>query len=262
MTNFIEEGVIMGYIYKITNKVNGKIYIGQTMQSVEKRFKEHINAAKTKYSGNRYALQHAILKYGEDAFTIEVLGEYPEELLDEMEIMFIQEFNSLKPNGYNITLGGCGTRGYKHTDETKRLLTQNLHKRWDTMTPEEYEDACRKRSEALKGIPKSDEHKRKLSELAKQRTGEKNPFYGKKHTEETKRKIAEKAKGRDNGMGQPIKCVKDGVEMTFPSINKAAIWLMENGYAKSRNACSIVGTIQESVNGDCKRYGFKWFLVE
>lgn len=252
----------MGYIYKITNKINGKIYIGQTVQAVEKRFISHVSAAKSKYTRNKYAIHHAISKYGEDAFDVEVLGEYPEELLDEMESFFIREYNSLKPNGYNLTDGGCGTRGYKHTEETRAFLTQNLHKRWREMTDEEYAEACKKRSEVLKGVPKSAEHRRKLSEVAKRRTGEKNPFYGRKHTEETKRRIAEKAKGRDNGMGKPVKGISADLEISFRSINMAAVWLMENGYTKSKNPCSIVGTIQESVKGGCVRYGFKWFLNE
>lgn len=251
----------MGFIYKITNRVNGKIYIGQTMKTVEGRFSEHIRTAKNKGTKNVYALHHAIRKHGADAFTVETLGEYPEDRLDEMEIYYIAKYNSFKPNGYNITEGGCGTRGYKHTEETRKFLTQNLYKRWNNMTPEEYEEACRKRSEALKGLPKSKEHRQKMSEIASQRTGEKNAFYGKTHTEETRRKIGEASKGRKSVRNIPIKCVKDGVSKEFNSYMEASLWLIANGYTKSKNRTSVTTTIKEGIECGGKRYGFNWYLV-
>ena len=86
-------------VYKITNLDNGKIYIGQTKFTIEKRFKEH---AKTKSH-----IGDAIRKYGEEQFDLEVLAtcETREEAY-ELEIAFVEFFDCMAPNGYNLTEGG------------------------------------------------------------------------------------------------------------------------------------------------------------
>lgn len=100
-----------GYIYLIVNKVNGKQYIGQTTQSIEKRFKRHIYDAKGNYT-NMY-LHKAMRKYGEDNFLIWQIDliEHNEkhELmtnLNTLEKYYIAEYNTLSPYGYNLTKGG------------------------------------------------------------------------------------------------------------------------------------------------------------
>ena len=86
-------------VYKITNLDNGKIYVGQTKFTVDKRFKEH--AKSESYIGK------AIRKYGEEQFDLEVLAtcETREEAY-ELEIAFIEFFDCMAPNGYNLTAGG------------------------------------------------------------------------------------------------------------------------------------------------------------
>ena len=96
-----------GIIYKITNLVNGKIYIGQTIQKIENRFQAHVQQA---YSKNKpkYYLHNAILKYGEDNFIIEQIdkAETVEEL-NQLEIMYIKFYKTNNPHyGYNMTKGG------------------------------------------------------------------------------------------------------------------------------------------------------------
>ena len=89
-----------GIVYKLTNTVNGKNYIGQTRRSIAKRFKEHCYA--------KSAIGQAIREYGKDRFTKEILAvcESKEEL-DACEIRFIAEYKSNDPNfGYNRTEGG------------------------------------------------------------------------------------------------------------------------------------------------------------
>ena len=88
----------MGSIYKITNTVNQKHYIGQTIHDAEKtRIRDHFNYA---YRSN-IILSRAIEKYGKDAFTHEILhdGIIP-ALLDSYEIEAIKKFNTVVPNGY------------------------------------------------------------------------------------------------------------------------------------------------------------------
>ncbi len=113
-----------GVIYKLTNKINGKPYVGQTTRTPEERFIDHKHC-KTSNIGR------AIRKHGEKNFTIEVLEECEtREQLNEREKFWIAFFNSKVPNGYNCTDGG--ESGWKIAD-------------------------------ALGGIPKSTAHREKLS---------------------------------------------------------------------------------------------------
>lgn len=96
----------MAYIYQITNDVNGKIYIGKTEFSIEKRFKEHCRDRNKRNLENR-PLYRAMNKYGIEHFHIELIEEteYPEE----REVYWIEQKGSFK-NGYNATLGGDGKK--------------------------------------------------------------------------------------------------------------------------------------------------------
>lgn len=100
----------MGYIYKITNTLNGKIYIGQTVKSVQKRFTQHKNNANKPYF-SQIVLYKAINKYGFENFQCETLEEVPNEKLDEREKYWIEYYDSYF-NGYNSTLGGRATQLY------------------------------------------------------------------------------------------------------------------------------------------------------
>lgn len=92
-----------GYIYKITNKVNGKSYIGQTRYTIEFRWRQHLHKKDNTYFHN------AIRKYGADNFIVEKLEECDIEDLNEKEIYYIAKYNTFKA-GYNLTIGGDGNR--------------------------------------------------------------------------------------------------------------------------------------------------------
>lgn len=95
-----------GYIYKITNQINGKVYIGQTKRPIKQRWWEHKNASKNKNNpGYDYPLYRAFRKYGIHNFKIEEIEKCTYDKLDEREIYWIKYFNSFH-NGYNLTLGG------------------------------------------------------------------------------------------------------------------------------------------------------------
>ena len=96
----------MATIYKIKNIVNKKIYIGQTINDINKRFKKHISQVNCKNICS--ALYAAFKKYGEHNFIIEsiVCGDYTKDELNELEILYIKKYNSLSPNGYNLQSGG------------------------------------------------------------------------------------------------------------------------------------------------------------
>ena len=122
-------------IYKITNKINGKAYIGQTIQDVEKRWRRHCSNCE-----NKSAISKAIKKYGKDNFTFEVIEENIDniELLNSLEVHYISVLNTMYPSGYNLMLGGDNRT---LSDETRKKM-----------------------SEAKKEKPMSDEHKQKIRE--------------------------------------------------------------------------------------------------
>lgn len=95
-----------GKIYVIRNKINDKVYIGQTTMTVQSRFQHHLSS---KPESHHYqAILCAIRKHGKENFWVETLVEGIEthEELDRLEEKYIAEFNSMKPNGYNLCPGG------------------------------------------------------------------------------------------------------------------------------------------------------------
>ncbi len=97
---------MIGYIYKITNDINNKVYIGKTLKSITKRFAEHIHESTRKRSEKR-PLYMAMNKYGIEHFFIELIEEVDSSILEEREIYWIQQYNSYH-YGYNATYGGDG----------------------------------------------------------------------------------------------------------------------------------------------------------
>ena len=116
-------------VYKITNQINGKVYIGITTGSIQKRWREHKCAAN---KGNQLPLYKAIRRYGYEAFLIEQLSTADRlEDLKAQEVKFIKEFGSFYAdgNGYNMTDGGDGVnfinraRGEK---SVRAVLTEEI----------------------------------------------------------------------------------------------------------------------------------------
>lgn len=138
----------MGFIYKITNTINNKIYIGQTTKTIQERFNNHIK--KAKQHTNRY-LYDAMNKYGYEKFIIEKIEEINNDKLDEREIFWISFYHSNNPQfGYNMTIGGGGGDTW----------TNNPHK----------EETSKKISEANKGHHRiSKQQHQKMINLAKQK---------------------------------------------------------------------------------------------
>lgn len=98
----------MGQIYKITNLINNKVYIGQTKYTAELRLQGHLRDM-TRPEKSEYPLYRAFRKYGLQNFRLDILEDCPNDSLDEREIHYIKFYNTYY-NGYNQTLGGQGTR--------------------------------------------------------------------------------------------------------------------------------------------------------
>jgi len=116
-----------GDIYKATCKTNNKNYIGQAKKfqgkfsdkwGYEKRWKSHIYEALYSKSDHCSLLNNAIRKYGPENFIIELIDEAnDQDELDDLETKYIEEYNCLVPNGYNLDTGG--KKGYTVSQETK-----------------------------------------------------------------------------------------------------------------------------------------------
>lgn len=140
------------YIYKITNTINNKIYIGQHKVRPNERLRD--------YMGKGLAIREAYKKYGRSNFTKEIL-EYIEDdtkhlRVSERERFWIKQLNSKVPNGYNISDGGEG--GCSKEAALKGALTRKKN------NYKHSEETKLKQSEAKKGIPFSETHKKHLSE--------------------------------------------------------------------------------------------------
>jgi group I intron endonuclease len=137
-------------IYFITNKINGKIYVGLTSEGV-KRWNKHLKTAAggpIKCAPSYSYIHKAINKYGADNFSFDIIEEHQTiDELKEAEIFWISYLKQIGVQLYNLTDGGDGILGYKYTDAQKQAL-----------------------SDRMKGIF----------------AGDKNPFFGQKHTDETK----------------------------------------------------------------------------
>jgi len=146
-------------IYKATNKINGKSYIGQTIFSLKERKGKHINETLNR-KDNIY-FHNAMRKHGFSNFTWKILHDNITNIddLNRLEIFYIGYYDTFK-NGYNLTEGGDGSVGYVHLAETKKKM-----------------------SAGRKGMKYSDEAKKRLSESRK---GKRSPMYGKKHSDKSK----------------------------------------------------------------------------
>jgi group I intron endonuclease len=163
----------MAIIYKITNTINNKSYIGFTVKSAEHRLKIHIRSAQ---SGWNSILHKAIRKYGKENFIVEVLEESDDEkfLLNEREQYYIEKYDTFN-NGYNMTLGGEGSSGFKHKSETKKLISDQYKERWKN--PDFLEK--QKNNPRMKDKKHSEETKKKM----------KNKRFN--HTQATKQILSE-----------------------------------------------------------------------
>lgn len=122
----------IGEIYKITNLVNNKIYIGKTKKYYKsslfgyiKRFDNHINSA---FSNSKFndcpRLYNAIRKYGKEKFKVELICESSLDEIDTLEIKYIEEFNSTNRKiGYNIALGGGGRSVVNISEEIRNKIS-------------------------------------------------------------------------------------------------------------------------------------------
>ena len=240
-------------IYLITNTVNNKKYVGQVVKhrGYLVRYKEHLNAAKY---ANTKLLTNAIKKYGKNNFSVQLIADdVAENVIDEKERSYISYFNTFYENnaGYNMTVGGQGSHGYKFTSSDKEKISAASLEHWKKLRndPKKFAERNSKISSKMTGKPKSEIAKKHQREAAKKRfETECGTFTGKAHTQKTKQLIAEK-NGNPVGMydkntGKLIK--------TFISATEASRYLNENNLTTNKSAFSRIITVCKEVKGQGK----------
>lgn len=190
-------------IYKVVNKVNNKVYIGQTVGSLDRRKAVHFSSA---VSDSNLPFYRSIRKYGKDNFDwIEVEKCGTIEELNGREEYWIRKLNTVSPNGYNLQGGGLNKFHHK---ETKIKMSKAKQGKKHPMYGKELPEKTKiKIGKAHKGRIFSEQHRRKISET---KQGENHPMYGKaawnrgkNHTEKTKIKMKENH-ANVNGENNPL----------------------------------------------------------
>lgn len=242
-------------IYKIINDANSLIYIGCTTKSIEKRFREHLTASDVK-SNDFY---RAIRDIGKEHFHVELIehGE-DDDIRYERERYFISKYNSNDERyGYNRTIGGLGTIGYEFTDEARRKISLGNMGRKPT------QKMLDRISKLNKGKHLSKECRDKISKsrLGKY-TGKDNPFFGKHHTDETKKKILKSKK--ELGLLRAVigTNTSDGSVVEFDSLADAARFVID---IRGGKLSTVISHIGNSIVGRYKSksaYGYKWAYKE
>jgi group I intron endonuclease len=206
-------------IYKITNKINGKVYIGYD-SSYPKRIKQHYNASKRNVEGPLY---EDIRKYGWNNFTKEAIYHSwnKEYCLNNMENHFIVEYDSVIC-GYNRTLGGDGTLNSPRPKSEEwrkkhsiRMKTNNPRKGYSFSENEKLEHSLKMKEYYVNNSDKI-------------LYGEKNGMFGKKHTEEWKKQHSLKMKMNTNSvksMQEKRPCKHCGKITTLGNLSR---WHNEN----------------------------------
>lgn len=243
----------MGVIYKATNLINGKIYIGQTTNFIHRVYQHRSDSNNIeKRKGNSY-FHNAMNQYGVDNFKFEIIEDIENSLLNEREQYWIKFYNSYSPNGYNLTLGGNGFKGHSRfqSEEEKSKRKQLMIEKYQN-NPELIEKHRKRtielwknenfRNKVIKGLKNF--HKNNPNFFK----GENNPFFGHKHTEETKERLR---KSKKSNFVEQLN--KDTLEVinTYESLHEMN---RQTGYDR--------GWISKAVKQNKIAYGYKWKILE
>ena len=254
-------------VYIIRNKVNGKEYVGKSV-NVRKRIKSHVETSSGRY------LYRAFAKYGLNSFEVCLYLIGTEKEVTELETLIIEERKTFVPGGYNMTLGGDGSTGYRYTDEMRaaavirqtgklhseetlaKMKASGGHRKGATMSEEakakisqglvgknlgrpvskETREKIRIANTGKIGTPMTQEHKQKLSErnsgvvkpwLSEKLKGSGNPMFGKVSPNRRKIHLTESC-GKETIFDSSIAAA------TYLGVNAASISDWCNGRYKTK----------------------------
>lgn len=236
-------------IYKITNLINGKMYIGQTTETLEQRIEWHRNSMVSNVNTHIY---NAMRKYGWDNFKFEeIVHTDDKDVLDELEMYYIQKYDTYR-NGYNMTPGGDSNPMFSEEVSKKhdaKMRSPEVRKKISDSMKQSYVD---------RGGP-SEEHRRHLSESRKQ-------LYASEKGEEIKEKFRqsfklspEHFKALNDAKNKSVYCinVEGALVAEFNRVKDAAKWWYDQGY-KVKDYSQLCDRIKQSYKEDKYIRGLKW----
>ena len=233
-----------GFNYMHKNKINKKVYIGQTINqdNPNRRWQN----GKGYESSDNNLFWNAIQKYGWNNFEHIILEkDIPESLLNKKEKYWIAYYQANNRDfGYNVTDGGQKFISNDYFCETQRQLKNKLY--------QEHPEIKEKISQSIKKLWENPEYRANMLTKKPNVTGERNPFYGKHHSEETKEKLRNVHLGYKlySSRCRPVQCIETGE--IFLSCADAA-----EAIGKDRNKGSKC--IARAARGESKSsYGFHW----
>ena len=228
---------MVGYIYLVTDTTNGMKYTGKHHYHIEGQLDPN-------YHGSGVIIKNIYKKRPETLKEEYIKTCYSEEEMCSDEQYYIKLFKTLWPNGYNLTEGGDGC---VHCEETRKKMSQSRSGEKNHFYGKHHSDETKKkigekskgRKGWNKGMKMSDEFKRKNSESHKGlQVGEKNPMFGKHHSDETKKKLSKKV----------LQFTLDGVFIReWESTQECG----RNGFNQGHVAACCRGERKSA-------YGFKW----
>ena len=205
-------------LYLITNRINGKRYVGQTVQSMNRRWIHH------KSHSNKTAISRAINKYHSENFDVKILSRcYTFDEMNHRERYYIKIFNTLAPNGYNLRDGG--NNGAMHAESKNKISLALKGRQGKPHTKE----TRLKISNLNKGKKHSENTKRKMSNSRK---GTNNPNYGKKFSLQYREKLSQSHIGQTSEKRKPVLCMTNGAK--YASVSEASKQLNINIASISR----------------------------
>ena len=217
----------MALIYKITNLLNGKIYIGQTRTSLSQRMNKHYSQGKKE---GQTGIDGAIFKYGKENFSVEILEYCLIEELDERERFYINYYNSYN-NGYNLTKGGQDGAG-----AAKDFSIEDVYKKLEQF------GSIRGAAKALNCC------ERTLSNFMKNHNII-SPYKNQGRVEN----ILGKGKPFQQGdQTKKVYCLE--LNKTFSSLKECSEFLINHKYAKTQNVDAVRKSLSRHLTGNRKTY--------
>ena len=246
----------MGYVYKITNNFDEKIYFGVTTKyRATDRFSQHKYLARhPEQEASISYLHRAMAEHGVENFFFEIIEEVDNSILFDREKYWVEQYNCLSPNGYNLTKGGEGTFGFSRPQSEEEKAQRKIS---NTQYYINHPEAKEKVRERTKKLWEDEDYRKRVTESNKKFyaehpgmfAGENNPMYGKKHTEEALEKIRANAATKKIRIAQLDKDTLEEIQI-FDGIKDA-----EKALGVSH------GWLSKAARQDKVAYGFRWKFV-
>lgn len=239
--------IYIGFIYKITNDINQKVYIGKTTKTIAARWKQHLYDCTNPNKRNTH-FYRAIQKYGVEHFHIEEIEKCPNSELDIREAYWIKEYDSFN-TGYNSTLGGDGGDTFNHKSYQSPVCKISL-----------VEDKILERYESIAQAAENLGDKRYAANISACCRGAQKQAYGYRWSYQNEIRFRDIKHGRHKKVFQ-IDVYKVQIINEFDTVADAAYTIEQKreGVASTQIATAARNTVYKGV---CKPYGYAWAYEE